>query len=133
MQYEWATDEWFAEVVRSGDRLAPTPGADLLSQYVITETPKGTIRYVEEIEDGKIKRVFLGERQGADLKLTMTYADYRKMLTQFLSANQLPTCKIEGDVKKLQPLAPVRSTEQFKTHRAHMVEVTRWPGAPEET
>ena len=84
---------------------------------------------VEKIKDGKINQVFLGEEQGTDLLLTMSYADFQKMFTQFLSSDQLPSCKIEGDLSKLKPLGPVRGTEQFKAHRAHMVEVTSWPEA----
>jgi len=127
MSIEWATDAWFAEAVRSGDRLAATPGVNLASQYTITEAPGGVVTYVEVIRDGKINRVFRGEQPDADLKLTMSYADYRLMITKFMASADLPSAKIEGDFSKLAPLAPIRTSQAFQDHRQHMVDITAWP------
>lgn len=129
MGIQWGTDGWFAEAVRSGDRLPATAGANLVSQYIIEGAPGGDVRYVEEIRDGKINRAFRGEAPSPDLTLAMSYADYRRMITEFLSSADLPSCRVEGDRSKLAPLAPIRSTPEFLAHRQHMVDITEWPDA----
>lgn len=128
MKYEFATDEWFAEALRSAERLDPVPGVDVKQQMVITDAPNGTIMYFEEIRDGKMRRLFSGEGPDPDVVVTLSYADYQRLFRDGISSDQLPTPpRVEGDVAKVGHLVPIRRTSAFARHRAHLRDVTVWP------
>jgi hypothetical protein len=128
MLVEWATEEWFAEAIRSSQHwMKVTPGADMVTQYVITDTPRGTIKYVEEKRDGRLSRLYLGEDLRADAVITMTYNDVRRLITELTTSDRLASVRVEGNGEKIKPFIPIRRSESFQKHMQHMREVTVWP------
>lgn len=126
-QLEFASDEWFAEVLRTADWIEPTPGVDVRQQVVLTDSPVGTLTYCEEIRDGKMQRISQGTHPEPDVVMTMRYDDFRRLLEEDIASDQLPNRpRLEGDLSKVEQLIPIRHTEGFRRHRAHLRRVTRW-------
>lgn len=127
-QCDWATDEWFAAVVHSShERLPAIPGAHLVTQHVITGTPLGTVKYVEEKHDGRATHLYLGECGTADLTVTMAYEDYRHIFEQLTTSDRIPAVQVQGDPKLLEPFLPTRRSAAFREHTRHLHAITRWP------
>src|SRR6187549_1888221 len=126
--FEWATDAWFAEAVRSSQsRLPVTPGADLVTQHIITDTPRGTVRYVEVKRDGRLYSIRLGDDLAAQVTVIMSYEDYQRIFNELTTSDRIPTVKVEGQTELIDAFIPARRSAAFREHTAHMRAITSWP------
>jgi len=68
---EFLTDDWMAALVGTGG----APGATGTVQVVVTGAPDGDGKWYARLDDGVVAEAALGTRSGAELTLTVSYAD----------------------------------------------------------
>jgi hypothetical protein len=106
-----------------GDRLA---SFDFMAQYVLTDGPDGTVKFVEQIKGGRMAYVGIGEASAPDFVLSMTHADYRRTVDLLMSSHQLESCRAEGNLTKLEPAIVVRGSPEYRRHKERTRDFTRW-------
>ncbi len=113
----WLTQPWFDAQRELADAQPERPGATARMQYVLTGGPDGEIRYYWVLEDGKLLEDSLGRLEDADLTLTMSYDDARKIQTGELdeqAAFMQGRIKVEGNMAKLMALLPITSSPEYR-------------------
>jgi putative sterol carrier protein len=111
--------------------LPARPGASARVAHVITGTPQGAVVVGLAVEDGRVVSVTTGRAAdadtGADLTITTTYADARRLAVGDLDASvavMQGRAKVAGDVGKLLALLPLTRTQQYRSALAALHERT---------
>jgi SCP-2 sterol transfer family len=125
------SEEW-AELCRELFAGLPVrPGVSARVAHVITGTPQGVVVCGLVVEDGRVLSVVTGRAaetdSGADLTITTTHADARRLAAGELDASVVVMqgrAKVAGDVGKLLALLPLTRTPQYRSALAALHERT---------
>lgn len=113
----WLSPEWFEETRRMQNESQPErPGMSATLNFVVTGGPDGDVRYFWELQDGRLVRAELGQAPGADVTLTQTYDDAKKIQQGELDANAAfmqGRVKVAGDMAKVLALLPLTSAADY--------------------
>ncbi|MGH9124515.1 MAG: SCP2 sterol-binding domain-containing protein [Acidimicrobiales bacterium] len=116
---KWLSQEWLDETKKMAESQPDRPGASAKMQYVVTGGPDGDIRYYWLLEDGHLLENQLGDIEGAEITMTMTYDDARKIQEGELDPN---AAFMQGRIKisnntnmaKLMSLMPLTNSPEYK-------------------
>jgi putative sterol carrier protein len=115
---KWLTQEWLDMTVEMAKNQPVRPGATARLQYVITNAPDGgEIHYYWVVEDGILKEAKLGDLEGAEITLTMTYEDHLSIAKSLLDPNTAfiqGRIKVTGNMPKLMSLLPITNSPEYK-------------------
>jgi hypothetical protein len=125
------SEEWAEQCRELFADLPARPGASARVAHVITGTPQGGVVVGLVLEDGRVVSVATGRAadadDGADLKITTTYADARRLAAGDLDASvavMQGRAKVAGDVGKLLGLLPLTRTSHYRSALAALHERT---------
>ena len=113
----WLTQEWMDEQTKLAESQPERPGASARMQYVITNGPEGDIKYYWVLEDGHLRENQLGVLDDAELTLTQSYEDAKKVQQGELdeqAAFMQGRVKVEGNMAKLMALLPITSSPEYR-------------------
>jgi len=105
--------------------LPERPGATARVQHVVTGTPDGEARYAQSVVDGRVEATTLGTDPEAEVTLTQTYADARRIAEGELDASAAfmqGRIKVVGDMGKVMALMPLTQSPEY---RDALAEVSR--------
>ena len=114
---KWLTQEWMDEQTKLALDQPERPGATARMQYVITGGPDGDIKYYWVLEDGHLRENKLGVLDDAELTLTQSYEDAKKVQQGELdeqAAFMQGKVKVEGNMAKLMALLPITSSPEYR-------------------
>jgi putative sterol carrier protein len=126
---KWLTQEWLDETRGMAESQPERPGASAKMQYVVTGGPDGEIRYYWELENGKLKKSNLGDLEGAEVTMTQTYEDAKKIQKGELDANAAfmqGRIKVAGNMAKLMALMPLTNAPEYKELQKQIQEITEY-------
>jgi putative sterol carrier protein len=126
---KWLTQEWLDEVKKMAEDQPSRPGASAVLQYVVTGGPEGEVKYYWVVEDGKLTGIGLGEREDAQVTMTMSYEDARRIQKNELDANSAVMqgrIKVGGDMSKLMSLLPITASKEYKDLQARIAAATEF-------
>jgi hypothetical protein len=131
-RYKVFSPEWFSRLMGSfhrccdelGERM---PNFSFTAQYVITDSPAGTVHYVEEITDGRMTYIGIGLASAPDVTITMTHADYKLLVDELKGSHELATVRYEGNLEKVAPAVGVRATAEYRGHKERTRDFSLWP------
>jgi putative sterol carrier protein len=126
---KWLTQEWLEETRRMADSQPERPGASAKMQYVVTGGPDGEIKYYWILENGKLRESELGELEGAEVTMTQTYEDAKKIQKGELDANAAfmqGRIKVTGNMAKLMALMPLTNAPEYKELQKQIQEITEY-------
>ena len=111
------SDEWFKKLENSAPELVSNEFS-IISQYEISGTEQGKIRFFIVIESGQIKEVSKGKHQNADCVVTVKSSEGLKILSgekSILGAFMQGDLKVEGNYRKyLLEMQKLRISEPWK-------------------
>jgi putative sterol carrier protein len=105
------------------------PGASAKMQYVVTGGPDGEIRYYWILENGRLQKSELGDLEGAEVTMTQTYEDAKKIQKGELDANAAfmqGRIKVAGNMAKLMALMPLTNAPEYKELQKQIQEITEY-------
>jgi alkyl sulfatase BDS1-like metallo-beta-lactamase superfamily hydrolase len=114
---KWLSQEWLDESKKLAEGQPERPGASARMQYVVTGGPDGDIKYYWVLENGKLQESQLGEMADAEVTLTQTYDDAKKIQQGELDANAAfmqGRVKVTGNMAKLMALLPLTNAPEYK-------------------
>jgi alkyl sulfatase BDS1-like metallo-beta-lactamase superfamily hydrolase len=123
----WLTQEWMDEQTRLAADQPERPGATARMQYVITGGPDGEIRYYWVLEDGHLRENRLGTIDDAEVTLTQSYEDAKRVQQGELdeqAAFMQGKVKVEGNMAKLMALLPITSSPEYRDLQDKIREIT---------
>ena len=127
---KWLSQEWLDESRKRAESQPERPGASARMQYVITNNPDGDdIKYYWVLENGKLLESQLGELPDAEVTLTQTYDDAKKIQTGELDASAAfmqGRVKVAGNMAKLMSLLPLTNAPEYKQLQAEILENTEF-------
>lgn len=126
---KWLTQEWLDEQTRLSQDQPERPGASARMQYVITGGPEGDIRFYWVLEDGKLIENSLGTLPDAELTLTQSYEDAKKIQAGELDAQAAfmqGRVKVEGNMAKLMALLPITGSAEYRELQDRIREITEF-------
>lgn len=126
---KWLTQEWLDETCRMADSQPERPGASARMQYVVTGGPDGEIKYYWILENGKLQESKLGDLDGAEVTMTQTYEDAKKIQKGELDANAAfmqGRIKVAGNMAKLMALMPLTNAPEYKELQKQIQEITEY-------
>ncbi|MCL5948039.1 MAG: SCP2 sterol-binding domain-containing protein [Actinobacteria bacterium] len=126
---KWLTQEWLDETLRMAESQPERLGVDATLQYVVTGGENGTIEYYWVLKDGKIVESKLGKLDGAEITLTMGYADAIKVQKGELDANAAfmqGKVKIDGNMGKMMSLLPITNSAEYKQLQKDILGITEF-------
>jgi putative sterol carrier protein len=126
---KWLTQEWLDETCRMADSQPERPGASAKMQYVVTGGPDGEIRYYWILENGRLQKSELGDLEGAEVTMTQTYEDAKKIQKGELDANAAfmqGRIKVAGNMAKLMALMPLTNAPEYKELQKQIQEITEY-------
>lgn len=126
---KWLTQDWLDEQTKLAESQPERPGATARMQYVISGGPDGDIKYWWVLEDGKLIENQLGELDDAELTLTQSYEDAKKIQMGELDAQAAfmqGRVKVEGNMAKLMALLPITSSPEYRELQDRIREVTEY-------
>lgn len=126
---KWLTQEWMDEQSRLAQDQPERPGATARMQYVVTGGPDGDVRYYWVLEDGKLVENALGSLDDAELTLTLSYEDAKKIQTGELDAQTAfmqGRIKAEGNMAKLLALMPITNSPEYRALQERIREITEY-------
>jgi len=126
---KWLTQPWFDVQLELGQDQPERPGATARMQYVLTGGPDGEVRYCWVLVDGRMVEDRLGQLDDADLTLTMTYEDARKIQSGELdeqAAFMQGLVKVDGNMAKLMALLPITSSPEYRDLAEKLRAVTEY-------
>ncbi len=126
---KWLSQEWLDQSTRLAADQPVRPGATARLQYVITGGPDGDVSYYWVVEDGQLLENRLGVLEEADVTLTETWDDARRIQAGELDANAAflqGKVAVAGDVAKLMSLLPITMSPEFKEFQDRVLEITEF-------
>ena len=126
---KWLSQEWLDQSTRLAADQPVRPGATARLQYVITGGPDGDVSYYWVVEDGQLLENRLGVLEDADVTLTETWDDARRIQAGELDANAAflqGKVAVTGDVAKLMSLLPITMSPEFKEFQDRVLEITEF-------
>ncbi len=124
---KYLSQEWIDETRVLAESQPERPGSSAHMQYVVNGGPDGTIKYYWRIEDGQLIESALGEMEGADFTMTLSYADSVKVQNGELDANSAfmqGRMKVTGNMAKLMQLMPLTNSPEYKALQEEIRKVT---------
>ncbi len=126
---KWLSQEWLDETRKMAESQPVRPGVNATLQYVVTGGEGGDISYYWVIQDGHIADSKLGTLEGAEVTLTMSYADSMRVQKNELDANAAfmqGKVKIGGDMAKMMSLLPLTNSPEYKQLQKEIDEITEY-------
>ena len=126
---KWLSQEWLDESKALAEEQPERPGASARMQYIITGGPDGEIKYYWVLENGKLLESELGELPDAEVTLTQTYEDARRIQKGELDANAAfmqGRVKVTGNMAKLMSLLPLTNAPEYKDLQKQIQEITQY-------
>lgn len=126
---KWLSQEWLDETRKMAESQPDRPGASARMQYIVTGGPEGDIKYYWVLENGKILESQLGELADAEVTLTQSYDDAKKIQTGELDASAAfmqGRVKVTGNMAKLMSLLPLTNAPEYKELQGQIQEITEF-------
>jgi len=126
---KWLSQEWLDESKKLAESQPERPGASARMQYVVTGGPEGDIKYYWVLENGKLLESQLGEMSDAEVTLTQSYDDAKKIQQGELDANAAfmqGRMKVTGNMGKLMQLMPLTNSPEYKELQEQVREITEY-------
>jgi alkyl sulfatase BDS1-like metallo-beta-lactamase superfamily hydrolase len=126
---KWLSQEWLDETRKMAEDQPERPGASARMQYVVTGGPDGEIKYYWVLENGKLLESQLGELPDAEVTLTQSYEDAKKIQTGELDASAAfmqGRVKVTGNMAKLMSLLPLTNAPEYKELQGRIQEITEF-------
>jgi putative sterol carrier protein len=126
---KWLTQEWLDETRKMAENQPERPGASAKMQYVVTGGPDGEVKYYWVLENGKLLESNLGDLDGAEVTMTQTYDDAKKVQKGELDANAAfmqGRIKVAGNMAKLMALMPLTNAPEYKDLQKQIQEITEY-------
>lgn len=126
---KWLTQEWLDEGKALAEGQPERPGASARMQYVITGGPDGDVKYYWVLENGKLLESQLGELEDAEVTLTQTYEDAKRIQKGELDPNAAfmqGRVKVTGNMAKLMALLPITNSKEYKQLQQQILETTEF-------
>lgn len=126
---KWLSQEWMDESRELAQSQPDRPGATARMQYVVTGGSDGDIKYYWVLQDGKLLEAALGELDDAEVTLTQTYEDARKIQTGELDANAAfmqGRIKVDGNMAKLMALMPITNSPEYRELQTQIHAITEY-------
>jgi hypothetical protein len=128
---KWLSKEWLDETRGMADSQPERPGATARMQYIIAGGPDGEVRYYWVLENGKLLESALGDVTEADITMTMSYDDARKIQEGDLDPN---AAFMQGRIKignntnmaKLMSLMPLTNAPEYKELQKEIRGITEY-------
>ncbi len=124
---KWLTQEWLDESTRLAATQPVRPGVSARLQYVVTGGPDGDVQYYWVIVDGQLAENRLGELADAEVTLTESFEDAKRMQQGELDANAAfmqGKVKVTGDIAKLMALLPITMSSEFAEFQKQVLAIT---------
>jgi putative sterol carrier protein len=126
---KWLTQEWLDESTRLAATQPVRPGASARLQYVVEGGPDGDVQYYWIVVDGQLTENKLGELADAEVTLTESYEDAKRMQQGELDMNAAfmqGKVKVSGDIAKLMSLLPITSSPEFAEFYKEVLAITEF-------
>jgi len=126
---KWLSQEWLDESKKLAESQPERPGASARMQYVVTGGPEGDIKYYWVLENGKLLESQLGEMSDAEVTLTQSYDDAKKIQQGELDANAAfmqGRVKVTGNMAKLMALLPLTNAPEYKALQEQIGGITEY-------
>ena len=126
---KWLTQEWLDDSTRLAATQPVRPGASARLQYVVEGGPDGDVPYYWIVVDGQLTENKLGELADAEVTLTESYDDAKRMQQGELDANSAfmqGKVKVSGDIAKLMALLPITSSPEFAEFQKEVLAITEF-------
>jgi hypothetical protein len=128
---KWMSQEWLDENKVMAESQPVRPGASARMQYVVTGGPDGEVRYFWVLEDGKLLENQLGDVSDAEITMTMSYDDAKKIQEGELDPN---AAFMQGRIKigsntnmaKLMSLMPLTNSPEYKELQKEIRGITEY-------
>jgi hypothetical protein len=128
---KWLSKEWLDETRVMAEGQPERPGASARIQYIVAGGPDGEVRYFWVLEDGKLLESDLGDVSEADITMTMSYDDAKKIQEGDLDPN---AAFMQGRIKignntnmaKLMSLMPLTNAPEYKELQKEIRTVTEY-------
>ncbi len=128
---KWLSQEWHDETRKMAESQPERPGASARMQYIISGGPDGEVRYFWLLENGKLLESGLGDISDADITMTTSYDDAKKIQQGELDAN---AAFMQGRIKigsntnmaKLMSLMPLTNAPEYKALQKEIQEITEY-------
>ena len=127
---KYLSQEWLDEGRKLAESQPERPGATARMQYVVTGAPGGEdIKYYWVLENGKLLESQLGEMSDAEVTLTQSYDDAKKIQQGELDANAAfmqGRVKVTGNMAKLMALLPLTNAPEYKALQEQIGAITEY-------
>ena len=126
---KWLSQEWLDETRLMAEAQPERPGASARMQYVVTGGPEGDVQYYWILEDGKLRESTLGQLADAEVTLTQTYEDAKRVQEGQLDANAAfmqGRIKVTGNMAKLMALMPLTNAPEYKELQRQIQGITEY-------
>jgi alkyl sulfatase BDS1-like metallo-beta-lactamase superfamily hydrolase len=126
---KWLSQEWLDESKKLADTQPERPGASARMQYIVTGGPDGDVHYYWVLENGKLLESQLGDLPDAEVTMTQTYDDAKKIQTGDLDANAAfmqGRIKVTGNMAKLMALMPLTNAPEYKELQTQIQAITEY-------
>jgi alkyl sulfatase BDS1-like metallo-beta-lactamase superfamily hydrolase len=128
---KWLSQEWLDETREMAKSQPERPGATARMQYIVSGGPDGEVRYYWVLENGKLLDSQLGDIEGADITMTMSYDDAMKIQQGDLDPN---AAFMQGRIKignntnmaKLMSLMPLTNAPEYKELQKEIRGITQY-------
>lgn len=128
---KWLSQEWLDETREMAAGQPERPGATARMQYIVAGGPDGEVRYYWVLENGKLLDSQLGDIEGADITMTMSYDDAMKIQQGDLDPN---AAFMQGRIKignntnmaKLMSLMPLTNAPEYKELQKEIRTITEY-------
>jgi putative sterol carrier protein len=126
---KWLSQEWLDETRKMAESQPERPGASAKMQYVVTGGPDGEVKYFWVLENGKLLDSQLGDLDEAEVTMTQTYDDAKKIQKGELDANAAfmqGRIKVAGNMAKLMALMPLTNAPEYKELQKQIQDITEY-------
>ena len=125
----YLSQAWLDLYLAQADGLPERSGATARVQHVITGTPDGEVRYVQDMADGRLRALTLGDDPAAELTFTQTYADARQVAEGAVDAHvtfMQGRLKVLGSMRTVMALMPVLQSDEYRATVAEVSSLTEY-------